>query len=104
VIPLTISFVGVSILGALYVGSTTVYGSIIACCIILGNISYAIPAALLMLRGRRMNSNRWLKLGILGWIANIVTVLWCLFTTVMWLFPLESTPDAADMSKSDCIR
>ncbi|KAK4689137.1 choline transport protein, partial [Tremellales sp. Uapishka_1] len=100
VIPLTISFAGVTILGALYVGSTTVYGSIIACCIILGNISYAIPATVLMLRGRKMNPARWLKLGGLGWVANIITVVWCLFTTVMWLFPLEPKPTSSEMNYS----
>ncbi|ORY22185.1 putative choline transport protein [Naematelia encephala] len=100
VIPLLISFTGVTILGALYVASTTVYNSIIACCIILGNISFSIPAVQLMLRGRRMNPNRWLKLGALGWAANIVTVVWTIFTTVMWLFPITPHPDAADMNYS----
>ena len=85
-------------MGLLYIASTTVYNSIIAVCIILGNVSYAIPAVLLMLNGRKMNPNRWLKLGLLGWISNIVTIGWTIFTTVMWLFPLTPHPTGETMS------
>ncbi len=46
-----------------------------------------------------MNPNRWLKLGMFGWVANAITLLWCLFTSVMWLFPLEPNPKAEDMSE-----
>lgn len=99
VIPLLISWAGVTILGLLYIASTTVYGSIIAVCIILGNISYAIPALLLMLGGRRMNPARGMKLGFIGWIANIITVVWTVFTTVMWLFPLTPHPGGETMSE-----
>ncbi|GAA5916874.1 hypothetical protein JCM5296_000735, partial [Sporobolomyces johnsonii] len=45
VIPILLSGLGVTILGALYVASTTAYNSIIETCIILGNIAMSIPAA-----------------------------------------------------------
>jgi hypothetical protein len=99
VIPLLISWTGVTILGALYVASTTVYNSIIACCIILGNVSFAIPSVQLMLRGRKMREGRWLRLGVLGWVVNGVTVAWTAITLVMWLFPLDPDPSPADMSE-----
>ena len=98
--PILLSYLGVTILGALYVASVTVYGSIIACCIILGNLSFAVPAFQLLLNRRRINSKRWLKLGVFGWLCNIVTILWCVFTTVMWLFPLTPNPTPGEMSKS----
>lgn len=102
VVPLLISWTGVTILGALYVASTTVYNSIIACCIILGNVSFAIPSVQLMLRGRKMREGRWLRLGMLGWVVNGVTVAWTAITLVMWLFPLEPDPAPADMSEYFC--
>lgn len=101
VIPLLISGVGVTILGALYCASTTAYGSIIGDCIILGNISFAIPATQLLLNRRNFNQNRWLRLGWLGAVANVVTILFCLLTTVMWLFPLTPKPAAEEMSTSE---
>lgn len=100
VIPILISWFGVTVLGVLYVASTTVYGSIISCCIILGNISYAILAIQLMMCGRNINPNRWLKLGWFGWLSNVVTVLWTVFTTVVWLFPTTPHPSGSEMNYS----
>lgn len=73
--------------------------SIISCCIILQNFSFSVVAAQLLFRRRRFNENRWLKLGWLGWVANIVTIVWTLFSTVMWLFPITPNPDGATMSE-----
>lgn len=103
VIPLLISGVGVTILGALYCASTTAYGSIIGDCIILGNISFAIPATQLLLNRRNFNQNRWLRLGWLGAVANVVTILFCLLTTVMWLFPLTPKPAAEEMNYGSAV-
>lgn len=88
-----------TILGALYCASTTAYGSIIGDCIILGNISFAIPAIQLLLNRREFKEDRWLRLGWLGAVANGVTILFCILTTVMWLFPLTPKPAAIEMSK-----
>lgn len=52
-----------------------------------------------MLNGRRMNPNRWFNMGAFGWVANGLTLLWTVFTTIMWLFPGTPSPSAADMSE-----
>ncbi|BGO88981.1 hypothetical protein NBRC10512_002049 [Rhodotorula toruloides] len=98
ILPLLLSGLGVTILGALYCASTTAYGSIISTCIILGNISFAIPATQLLLRKREMKRDRWMRLGWLGGVSNVVTILFCLLTTVMWLFPLTPNPKPIDMN------
>jgi choline transport protein len=100
VLPVIASWAGVTILGVLYIASSTVYNSIISCCIILQNFSFAIVAAQLLYRRRQFNPARWLNLGWLGWVANVVTIVWFLFSTVMWLFPLEPHPTASTMSES----
>ncbi|GMK55521.1 hypothetical protein CspeluHIS016_0205770 [Cutaneotrichosporon spelunceum] len=100
VLPVIVSWAGVTILGCLYIASDTVYNSIISCCIILQNFSFAIVATQLLFRKRKFNENRWLKLGALGWVANIITIIWFLFTTVMWLFPLEPHPTGSTMNYS----
>lgn len=100
VLPIVLSWFGVTVLGLLYIASDTVYNSIISCCIMLQNFAISVVAVQLMLNGRRMNPNRWLKLGAFGWVANVVTVVWTVFSTVMWLFPITPHPTAADMSES----
>lgn len=99
VMPLIVSGVGVAAIGAVYVGSAAGFTSIIACSIILGNVSYAIPAAQLLLRKRDMSQDRWLKLGWIGGVANVVVIVYTLFTTVMWLFPLTPKPSQQEMSE-----
>lgn len=99
VLPVIVSWAGVTVLGLLYIGSATVYNSIISCCIILQNFSFSVVAAQLLFRRRRFNEDRWLKLGWLGWVANIVTIVWFVFSTVMWLFPITPKPDGATMSE-----
>ncbi|ORY90716.1 hypothetical protein BCR35DRAFT_349656 [Leucosporidium creatinivorum] len=95
--PLIISGAGVTILGVLYVASPTVYSSIIACCIILGNLSFSIPAAQVLMGGV-LPASRWMKLGVLGTVARVVTILFTIFTTVMWLFPTTSNPSPGVMN------
>ncbi|GAA5855727.1 hypothetical protein JCM8547_001660 [Rhodosporidiobolus lusitaniae] len=93
------SAIPVIICGVLYVASTTAYNSIVSCAIILSYISFAIPTVVLMLdRRRSLDPTRRCRLGVLGWVANSVVVLWTVFTTVMWLFPLTPDPDASEMN------
>lgn len=90
----------VALVGVLYVASTTAYNSIIGSAIILSYLSFTVPTICSMLSGRKLGEERWFSLGKFGWIANTVVVIWCLFASVMWLFPLTSAPDGATMSKS----
>jgi choline transport protein len=100
VLPIILSWAGVTILGLLYIGSTTVYNSTISCCIILQNFAISVVCVQLMLKGRKMNEHRWLNLGAFGWVCNVVTVVWTVWSSVMWLFPITPDPSASEMSKS----
>lgn len=91
----------VALIAFLYLGSTIAYNSIVATAIILSYVSFSIPTVCLLLRGRKMNEQRWLKLGNFGWFANIATVAWTAFSGIMWLFPLEKNPSALSMSELD---
>ncbi|KLJ11107.1 hypothetical protein EMPG_13606 [Blastomyces silverae] len=77
----------VSVLGLLYLGSSTAFNSMVTACIVLLYISYAIPIIALLIRGRDNIKHGPFWLGKIGLCANIVVLLWTLFTVIMYSFP-----------------
>lgn len=85
----------ISVLGILYLVSTTAFNSLVTGGILMQYISYMIPVALLMSRGREMGrkGSFWLgrksstKGGALGWVSNSVLMLWGGFTCIVYSFP-----------------
>jgi choline transport protein len=61
--------------------------SIVTASIVLLYLSYSVPIACLLLRGRDSIHHGPFWLGRLGLVANVVTLLWTLFTLVMYSFP-----------------
>lgn len=59
----------------------------ITACIVLLYISYAIPIVCLLIRGRNNIAHGPFWLGPIGLFANIVLLLWTVFTLVMYSFP-----------------
>lgn len=59
----------------------------VTACIVLLYISYAIPITLLLMKGRNNIVHGPFWLGGLGLAANIVTLLWTVFTLIMYSFP-----------------
>ncbi len=59
----------------------------ITACIVLLYISYAIPIICLLVRGRNNIRHGPFWMGPFGLFANIVLLLWTLFTLVMYSFP-----------------
>jgi choline transport protein len=89
-IPLNAHFAScviVSALGALYIGSTAAFYSMITACIVLLYISYAIPVVCLLLKGRNNIAHGPFWMGNIGLFANWVLLLWTAFTLVMYSFP-----------------
>lgn len=82
------------------------FNAFIATCDILQQISFGIPAALLLYQRRpehllpRARSFRLPK--ALGYVANSACVLWSLITTVFYLFPAIRPVTTSNMSKLDC--
>ena len=60
----------------------------VTACIVLLYISYAIPIICLLIRGRNSIPHGPFWLGKTGLAANLVLLLWTLFTFVMYSFPI----------------
>lgn len=89
------SCVIVTILGCLYLGSYTAFNSMVTACIVLLYISYSIPVASLLIKGRDNIVHGPFWLGKFGLVCNVVLLAWTLFTLVMYSFP-PVYPVAAD--------
>lgn len=59
----------------------------VTACIVLLYISYAVPITLLLIKGRNNIKHGPFWLGGFGLAANIVTLIWTLFTLIMYSFP-----------------
>ncbi|KAI1622604.1 amino acid/polyamine transporter I [Exophiala viscosa] len=76
--------------GLIYIGSTTAYNSFVNLSILGLNITYAIPQAVVVIRGRdKVLPKRQFDLGpVLGPICNIFSTIWMLVFTVLFCFPV----------------
>jgi choline transport protein len=103
IIALAFNFAIMFVIGCIYLGSTSAFNAFIGTGLILQHITYAIPAALLMFRKRSslwLPQNRYFRLpSILGWAANIVTVLFAIFVLVLYTFPAALPVTGSSMSK-----
>lgn len=70
----------------------------ITACIVLLYLSYAIPVICLLIRGRSSIKPGPFWLGPVGFFANIVLLLWTLFTLVMYSFPYAKPVEAGNMN------
>lgn len=77
----------VGLLGLLYLGSSTAFNSMMTACISLLYMSYSIPVLCLWYKGRNNIQHGPFWLGKLGLAANILTILWTIFSLVMYSFP-----------------
>lgn len=76
--------------GLLYLGPAVAFNAYCASCTIFLNLSYAIPVALLLIRGRQVvsTSRPVFYLGhTTGYIVNWVSVLFVAVTSVFFCFP-----------------
>lgn len=92
----------VFIIGCIYLASTTAFNALIGSGLVLQQLTFAIPAALLMYRGRSsefLPPSRSFKLGIFGWVSNSVTVAFALLILVFYDFPAVVPVSAGNMSK-----
>ncbi|KAB8070544.1 amino acid/polyamine transporter I [Aspergillus leporis] len=81
----------VLLVGIIYVASSNAFNAFIGTTVILAQISYAIPAALLLYRRRSTDylpSSRPFKLpSAVGYIVNTMTIVWAVVLTVFFTFP-----------------
>ncbi|KAM4065974.1 amino acid permease [Hirsutella rhossiliensis] len=90
----------VIVFGCIFLGSTSTFNAITAASVVALGITYAIPPAINVLRGRKMlPENRSFKLPeALGWTVNLVGILWTILTTVLFVFPPKVPVTASNMN------
>lgn len=95
------STVFAAIYGLIYLASTTAFNSIITSAVTLLNLSYAIPQAILVTRGRAQSlPKRPLDLGRWGYVCNVFAPLWITVLGVMICFPPDLPVTVGSMNYS----
>jgi choline transport protein len=90
------------IVGCIYLGSSTAFNAFISTGLILQLITFAIPAALLLVRKRSarfLPTSRTFGLpSAFGWVANFFTVAFALVCIVFYDFPAVQPVTSSNMS------
>ncbi|CCE63382.1 hypothetical protein TPHA_0E02920 [Tetrapisispora phaffii CBS 4417] len=76
----------ISIIGVLYIASSTAFNSLITACIAFLLLSYIIPVICLLLKRRQIKHGPF-WLGKFGLFSNIVLLCWTIFAIVFFSFP-----------------
>ena len=92
-----------SLCGFLFLGSTVAFNSFISAGIVLQYITYATPAALLLIKGRST-----FPLGPFWWprfgpVANVVVICWSALITLFYSLPLFLPVEAGSMNYLACV-
>lgn len=77
----------ISLIGVLYLASNTAFNSLITGCIAFLVLSYVIPVICLLQRRRQIPHKGPFWLGKVGFVCNIVLILWTVFSIVFFSFP-----------------
>lgn len=80
------SCVLISLIGLLYLASSTAFNSLCTGCIAFLLLSYSIPV-ICLLRKKRQIKHGPFWFGIFGWFSNIVLLCWAVFCVVFFSFP-----------------
>jgi amino acid transporter len=88
----------ISLVGLLYLFSDTVLQAILSVSTIALNISYAIPIVTLLFTGRDQMPPSLYDLGRWGPALNWISIIYCIITTIFFLFPSTPSPTPSDMN------
>lgn len=90
----------VIVFGCIFLGSSSAFNALISSSVVALGVSYAMPVAINLLRGRKMLPPRAFVLPTaFAWFANILGVAYVIVTTVLFLFPPELPVTGSNMSK-----
>ncbi|KAH8731569.1 amino acid/polyamine transporter I [Phaeosphaeriaceae sp. PMI808] len=91
---------GLTILfGLILIGSSSAFNALIAASVVALGVSYAIPIAINVCRGRKMLPPRPFALpNAVGWAANLLGLSYTAVTTVLFLFPPAIPVTASNMN------
>jgi choline transport protein len=92
---------GLTILfGLILIGSSSAFNALISASVVALGVSYAIPIAINVCRGRKMLPPRAFTLPTaVGWAANLIGLAYTIVTTILFLFPPELPVTTTNMSK-----
>ncbi|KAK7734304.1 polyamine transporter tpo5 [Cytospora paraplurivora] len=92
--------VWVIIFGCVFLGSSSAFNAITAASVVALGVTYAIPPAINVMRGRKMlPETRAFKMpSWLGWFTNLVGIGWTILTTVLFVFPPEQPVTPSNMN------
>ncbi|BGP56310.1 hypothetical protein JCM8202v2_003925 [Rhodotorula sphaerocarpa] len=92
------------IFSLIYLGSNAAFEAILSSSVVLLELSYCIPIALLLVRGRHLlrpesfPSPTWTLRPVLGPITNVVALIFTSVTIVFFLFPTATNPTGSSMN------
>ncbi|KAE8351328.1 amino acid/polyamine transporter I [Aspergillus coremiiformis] len=85
---LYLTLTAVTVFGLIFLGSSSAFNAIISSSVVMLDVAYGIPIAVHCLRGRNMLPERSFVLpNTVGWIANLISLVYITITTVLFLFP-----------------
>lgn len=86
------------LVGILYIVSSTAYSSFINLTLFALNITFALPQAALLVRGRQCLPERAFSLGKYGYAVNLVATLFVLLFSVTFCFPTATPVSPSSMN------
>ncbi|KIW30667.1 uncharacterized protein PV07_06391 [Cladophialophora immunda] len=86
---LWLTLILVIIFGCIFLGSSSAFNAIVSASVVALGVTYAIPPAINILRGRKMlpASRPFILPNWLGWTCNLIGIAYVILTTVLFMFP-----------------
>lgn len=75
------------LLGLIYLGSSAAFNAFTGVATICLSTSYAVPILILLIRGRNLVTNAPFHLGKLGFVINMITILWIPLAIILFTMP-----------------
>ncbi|CAH0055984.1 unnamed protein product [Clonostachys solani] len=100
-VPLVAHTVGVvlnALTGLLYLGSSVAFNSLVGATIALLYISYSIPVACQLFRGREKTQRGPFWFGHVGFISNIILLIWTAYSVIIYALPAVMPVEAGNMN------
>jgi amino acid transporter len=88
----------IGLVGILYLFANTVLEAILSVSTIALTVSYAMPILALLVTGREKLPPGPFQLGRIGPLLNWVSIIYCIITTIFFLFPGSPNPAPSDMN------
>jgi choline transport protein len=93
-----LSVVLTAILLCLYMASLTAFNSMVSACVVFLYLSYLVPTACLLIKGRSNLPRGPFFLGTWGMLANYCTIFWVILATVFFSFPYVMPVSGGNMN------